>query len=52
VGAHLRHKHHIASFHHIISHSITSYIISHQQENCEEGRMLLRKYLMDYETMR
>jgi hypothetical protein len=48
VGAHLRHKHHIVSYHYIILHSIKSYIISHQQENCGEGRMLLQKYLMDY----
>jgi hypothetical protein len=39
VGAYLRHKHHIASYHHIISHSITSYIISHQQENCAKGNI-------------
>jgi hypothetical protein len=30
VGVCLRHQYHFASYHHIISHSITSYIISHQ----------------------
>jgi hypothetical protein len=30
VGVCLRHHHHFASYHHIILHSITSYIISHQ----------------------
>jgi hypothetical protein len=40
VGFYLQHKHHFASYHHIISHSIASYIILHQQkavkkkENC------------------
>jgi hypothetical protein len=28
----LRHHHHFASYHHIITHNITSYIISHQQQ--------------------
>ena len=30
VGVCLRHPHHFASYHHIISHNITSYIILHQ----------------------
>ena len=30
MGVCLRHQHHFASYHHIIPHSITSYIISHQ----------------------
>jgi hypothetical protein len=30
VGVCLRHPHHFASYHHIIPHNITSYIISHQ----------------------
>jgi hypothetical protein len=30
VGVCLRHSHHFASYHHIISHNITSYIILHQ----------------------
>jgi hypothetical protein len=51
VGDYLRHKHHIASYHHIISHGITSYIISHRQQNCGEEKMFLPKYLMDYGTM-
>jgi hypothetical protein len=43
----LRHKHHVASHHRIISHSITSYIMSHQQQNCAEGKLLLLKYSMN-----
>jgi hypothetical protein len=35
VGFYLRHKHHFASYHHIISHSIASYIILHQQKTVE-----------------
>jgi hypothetical protein len=31
VGVCLRHSHHFASYHHIISHNITSYIILHQR---------------------
>jgi hypothetical protein len=31
VGVCLRHSHHFASYQHIISHNITSYIISHQR---------------------
>jgi hypothetical protein len=31
MGVCIRHPHHFASFHHIISHNITSYIISHQR---------------------
>jgi hypothetical protein len=40
LGFYLRHKHHFASYHHIISYSIASYNILHQQiavekkENC------------------
>jgi hypothetical protein len=40
MAFYLWHKHHFASYHHIISHSIISYIILHQQkakekkENC------------------
>jgi aldehyde:ferredoxin oxidoreductase len=30
VGVWLHHHHHFASYHHIVSHNITSYIISHQ----------------------
>jgi hypothetical protein len=51
VGNYRRHKHHIASYHRIISHSITSYIISHQQQNDGEGKMLFSTYRMGYETM-
>jgi hypothetical protein len=47
VGMCLRHKHHAASYHRIISHSITSYIMSHQQQDCGEGKMLLSKYAMN-----
>jgi hypothetical protein len=36
VGFYLRHKHHFASYHHIISHSIASYIILHQQKAVEK----------------
>jgi hypothetical protein len=32
----LRHKHHFASYHHNISHSIASYIILHQQKAVEK----------------
>jgi hypothetical protein len=32
VGMCIRHKHHVASYHCIIPHSITSYIVSHQQQ--------------------
>jgi hypothetical protein len=31
VGVYLWHPHHFASYHHIISHNITSYIILHQR---------------------
>jgi hypothetical protein len=37
-GFYLWHKHHIASYHHIISHSIASYIILHQQKSCGKGK--------------
>jgi hypothetical protein len=47
VGMCLRHKHHAASYHRIISHSITSYIMSHQQQDCGEGKLLLSKYAMN-----
>jgi hypothetical protein len=41
----LRHKHHFASYHHNISHSIASYTILHQKKAEEkEGRSLLHKY--------
>jgi hypothetical protein len=36
VGSYLRHKHRFASYHHIISHSIISYIILHQQKAMEK----------------
>jgi hypothetical protein len=36
VGFYLQHKHHFASYHHIILHSITSYIILHQQKTVEK----------------
>jgi hypothetical protein len=47
VGMCLRHKHHAASYHRIILHSITSYIMSHQQQDCAEGKLLLSKYAMN-----
>jgi hypothetical protein len=47
VGMRLRHKHHDASYHRIISHSITSYIMSHHQQDCAEGKLLLSKYVMN-----
>jgi hypothetical protein len=47
VGMCLQHKHHAASYHRIISHSITSYIILHQQQDCAEGKLLLSKYAMN-----
>jgi hypothetical protein len=43
----LWHKHHVASYHRSIPHSITSYIISHQQQDCAEGKLLLSKYTMN-----
>jgi hypothetical protein len=46
VGMCLRHKHHAASYHRIILHSITSYIMSHQQQDCVEGKLLLSRYTM------
>jgi hypothetical protein len=36
VDFYLRHKHHFASYHHITSHSIISYIILHQQKAMEK----------------
>jgi hypothetical protein len=36
VDFYLRHKHHSASYHHIISHNIASYIILHQQKAMEK----------------
>jgi hypothetical protein len=51
VGMCLRHKHHVVSYYRIIPHSITSYIISHQQQDCAEGKLLLSKYTMN-ETVR
>jgi hypothetical protein len=36
VGFYLWHKYHFASYHHIISHSITSYIILHKQKAMEK----------------
>jgi hypothetical protein len=47
VGMCLRHKHHAASYHCIILHSITSYIMSHQQQDCAEEKLLLSKYAMN-----
>jgi hypothetical protein len=47
VGMCLRYKHHAASYHRIISKRITSYIMSHQQQDCGEGKMLLSKYAMN-----
>jgi hypothetical protein len=47
VGMRLRHKYHATSYHRIISHSITSYIMLHQQQNCVEGKLLLSKYAMN-----
>jgi hypothetical protein len=47
VGMCLRHKHHAASYHRIILHSITSYLMSHQLQDCGEGKMLLSKYAMN-----
>jgi hypothetical protein len=36
VGFYLRHKHHFASYHHVISHSIIPYIILHQLKAVEQ----------------
>jgi hypothetical protein len=47
VGMCLRHKHHVASYHRIISHNITSYIMSHEQQDCAERKLLLSKYKMN-----
>jgi hypothetical protein len=47
VGMCLRHKHHVASYHRIILHSITSYIMSHQQQDYAERKLLLSKYAMN-----
>jgi hypothetical protein len=44
VGMCLRHKHHAASYHRIISHNITSYIMSHQQRVFAEGKLFLSKH--------
>jgi hypothetical protein len=41
VGVCLRHPHHFASYHHIISHNITSYIILHQ---CHCWGLVLKYY--------
>jgi hypothetical protein len=41
VGMCLQHKHHAASYHRIISHNIISYIMSHQQQDCAERKLLL-----------
>jgi hypothetical protein len=43
----LQHKHHTASYHRIISHSITSYIMLYQQQDCGEVKLLLSKYAMN-----
>jgi hypothetical protein len=52
VGVCLRHKHHATSYHRIILHTITSYIISHQQQSCEGGTNALTKiFLMKHGTM-
>jgi hypothetical protein len=37
-------KHHTTSYHRIISHSITSYIMSHQRRVWAEGKLFLSKY--------
>jgi hypothetical protein len=47
VGMCLWHKHHAASYHRIIPHSITSYIMSHQQQDYAEGKLFLSKYTMN-----
>jgi hypothetical protein len=45
VGVCYRHKHHAASYHKFILHSITSYIILHHRENYE------KKGKLTYEDM-
>jgi hypothetical protein len=37
------HRHHDASYHRIISHSITSYIMSHQQQDSAEGKYAMNE---------
>jgi hypothetical protein len=45
VGLYLRHKHHFASYHRIILHSIASYIILHQQKATEKESCSFKKYI-------
>jgi hypothetical protein len=45
VGMCPRHKHH--AYPRTISHSITSYIMSHLQQDCAERKLLLSKYAMN-----
>jgi hypothetical protein len=47
VGMCLRHIHHDASYHRIISHIITSYIMMHQHQDYAEIKLLLSKYMMN-----
>jgi hypothetical protein len=42
----LRHPHHFASYHHIIPHNITSYIISHQQQERMNTKQILGNTLL------
>jgi hypothetical protein len=54
VGARvcLRHHHHFASYHHIIPHNITSYIISHQQQKRLNTKQILGNTLLKQNVRR